>query len=183
MLDFETSSSKSEVSKSNSRKITSFSKTIALQREPFLTMFYTINLSPLLIAKKGFMLIIILSNYQQCSLPLTNKKSIAYPVYKTSEDKHRLSKTVQSQTSAPAEPSEFVNQVDNCCPSHSRVVSALKGNSLIMQCCPVYEYLKHHQITDQGRISIQEVSYHWGVTFQAGPERLHFTCRSSGTMN
>ena len=34
MVDFETSSSKSEVSKSNSWKITSFSKTMALQREP-----------------------------------------------------------------------------------------------------------------------------------------------------
>ena len=43
MVDFETSSSKSEVSKSNSWKITSFSKAMALQREPFLTMFYTIN--------------------------------------------------------------------------------------------------------------------------------------------
>ena len=47
MLDFETSNSKSEVSKSNSWKITSFSKTTLLQRErePFLTMFYTINSS------------------------------------------------------------------------------------------------------------------------------------------
>ena len=43
MLDFETSSSKSEVTKSNSWKITSFSKTMLLQREPFLTMFYTIT--------------------------------------------------------------------------------------------------------------------------------------------
>ena len=36
----------------------------SLQREPFLTMFYTINLSPLHVIKKGFMIIIILSNYQ-----------------------------------------------------------------------------------------------------------------------
>ena len=64
MLDFETSHSDSEVSKSKSWKITSFSKTTLLQREPFLTMFYTINLSPLLILKKGFVIIIILSNYQ-----------------------------------------------------------------------------------------------------------------------
>ena len=71
MLDFETSSSKSEVSKSNSWKITFFSKTTSLQSEPFLTMFYTINLSPLLVTKKGFMIIIILSNYQQCPLPLS----------------------------------------------------------------------------------------------------------------
>ena len=48
MLDFETSN-KLEVSKSNSWKISSFSKTTSLQREPFLTMFYTINLSPLLV--------------------------------------------------------------------------------------------------------------------------------------
>ena len=44
---------------------------MALQREPLLTMFYTINLYPLLVTKKGFMLIIILSNYQKCPLPLT----------------------------------------------------------------------------------------------------------------
>ena len=64
MDDFETSSSKSEVSKSYSWKITPFSKTMARQRESFLTMFHTINLSPLLVTKKGFMLIIILGNYQ-----------------------------------------------------------------------------------------------------------------------
>ena len=51
MLGFETSNSKSEVSKSNSWKITSFSKTMSLQREPFLTKFYTINSSPLLVTK------------------------------------------------------------------------------------------------------------------------------------
>ena len=39
MLDFVTSNSKLEVSKSNSWKISSFSKTTLLQREPFLTMF------------------------------------------------------------------------------------------------------------------------------------------------
>ena len=64
MLNFETSNSKLEVSKSSSWKITSFSKTTTLQRKLFLTMFYTINLSPLLAIKKGFMMIIILSDYQ-----------------------------------------------------------------------------------------------------------------------
>ena len=64
MLDFETSRSKLEVSKSNLWKTTSFSKTTSLQRELFLTMFYTINLSPLLVIKKGFGMIIILINYQ-----------------------------------------------------------------------------------------------------------------------
>ena len=39
MLDFVTSNSKSEVSKSNSWKITCLSKTTSLQREPFLTTF------------------------------------------------------------------------------------------------------------------------------------------------
>ena len=51
MLDFETSKSNSEVSKSNSLKINSFSKTTLLQKDPFLTLFYTINLSPLLVIK------------------------------------------------------------------------------------------------------------------------------------
>ena len=64
MLDFGISKSNSEVLNSNSWKITSFSKTILLQREPFLTRFYTINSSPLLVNKYGFMLIIILDNYQ-----------------------------------------------------------------------------------------------------------------------
>ena len=53
MVDFETPNSKSEISKSNSWKTTTFSKTTSLQRELFLTMFYTINLSPLLVIKKG----------------------------------------------------------------------------------------------------------------------------------
>ena len=54
MLDFDTSNSKSEVSKLNLWKITSYSKTTFLQRELFLKMFDTINPSPLLVIKKGF---------------------------------------------------------------------------------------------------------------------------------
>ena len=70
MVDFETYSSKSEVSKSNSWKITSFSKTMLLQREPFRTMFYTINSSLMLVTKSVFKLIFVLSNYQMCNFPL-----------------------------------------------------------------------------------------------------------------
>ena len=45
MLDFETSRSNSiQIIRG---EITSFSKTTLLQREPFLTMFYTINSSPI----------------------------------------------------------------------------------------------------------------------------------------
>ena len=51
MLDFETSKSNSKVLKSNSWKSTSFSKTALLQKELFLTMFYTINLFLLLVTK------------------------------------------------------------------------------------------------------------------------------------
>ena len=52
MVDFETANSKSEVSKSKSWKINSFSKTTPLQKEPFRTMFYIItNISPLLVTK------------------------------------------------------------------------------------------------------------------------------------
>ena len=51
LSDFLPSNSKLEVSKSNSWKMTSFLKTTPLQREPFLTMFYTINLAPLLVTK------------------------------------------------------------------------------------------------------------------------------------
>ena len=64
MLDFDTSNSKSEVSKSNSWKITYFSKSTSLQREPFLTMFFTINSSPMLVTMSVFKLIFVLSNYQ-----------------------------------------------------------------------------------------------------------------------
>ena len=42
MLDFETSKSNYDVSKSHSRKITYFSKTL-LEMKPFLTMFYIIT--------------------------------------------------------------------------------------------------------------------------------------------
>ena len=44
MLNFESLKSNSEVSKSISWKITSVSKTMLLQREPFLTMFNTLLL-------------------------------------------------------------------------------------------------------------------------------------------
>ena len=50
-LVFGTSLSNAEVSISNSWKITSFSKTTLFQRGLFLTMFYTINSSPLLVTK------------------------------------------------------------------------------------------------------------------------------------
>ena len=64
MLDFETSSLEFEVSKTNSWKIASFTKTTSLQMELFFTMFYTINLSLLLVIKKGFLMIFFLTNYQ-----------------------------------------------------------------------------------------------------------------------
>ena len=54
ILDIDTSKLNSEVSKSNLWKITSFSETTSLQLEPFLTMFYTINLSQLLVTNKGY---------------------------------------------------------------------------------------------------------------------------------
>ena len=40
-----------------------------LQREPFLTMIYTINSSKLLVTKSVFMLTIIFSNYKECTVP------------------------------------------------------------------------------------------------------------------
>ena len=54
ILDIDTSKLNSEVSKSNLWKITSFSETTSLQLEPFLTMFYTINLSNKLVTNKGY---------------------------------------------------------------------------------------------------------------------------------
>ena len=66
IIDFETSNSKSEVSKSDLWKITSFPKTTSLQRELCLIMFYTINLSPLLVVKKVLMI-----NNNTYKVPLT----------------------------------------------------------------------------------------------------------------
>ena len=51
MLDFETSKSNSDVAKLNLWKITSFSNTTLLKREPFLKKFYTINSSLLIVTK------------------------------------------------------------------------------------------------------------------------------------
>ena len=51
-------------------KISSFSKTASPQREPFLTMFYTINLSTLLRYQVRFYANHYFENYQQCPLPL-----------------------------------------------------------------------------------------------------------------
>ena len=45
LIVFDTSKSKSNVSKSKSWKITSFSKSMSVQKDLFLTMFYTTNLS------------------------------------------------------------------------------------------------------------------------------------------
>ena len=48
-----------------------FLKTTFLQRESFPTMFYTINSSPKLVTKWVFELTFVLSNYQECTFPLT----------------------------------------------------------------------------------------------------------------
>ena len=42
-----------------------------LQREPFLTMFYTINISAMLVTKSVFKLIFVMSNYQTFTFPLS----------------------------------------------------------------------------------------------------------------
>ena len=64
ILDFKTPKSNFEVSKSNSnifmKNYLTLSKTTLLQREPFLTMFYNINSSPLIINKEVFMITIFL---------------------------------------------------------------------------------------------------------------------------
>ena len=45
----------------------------------FLTMFYTINSSPLLVINEVFMLTTILSNYQQCPVPLIQLTFFSQP--------------------------------------------------------------------------------------------------------
>ena len=53
-----------------SEKLPLLKKSMLLHREPFLTIFYTINSSPMLITKSVFKLIFVLSNYQTCTFPL-----------------------------------------------------------------------------------------------------------------
>ena len=67
MLDFKTSRVQSQLSSNILLRYYFFLKNYN-QREPFLTMFYTVNSSPLLVTKLVFMLTIVLSNYQcvQC---------------------------------------------------------------------------------------------------------------------
>ena len=48
-----------------------FSKTTVVQRESFPKIFYTINISPMLVTMSGFKLIFVLSNYQTCTFPLS----------------------------------------------------------------------------------------------------------------
>ena len=45
-------------------EIAPFQKATLLQKELFLTMFYTINSSPLVVTKSDFTQTIVLSNYQ-----------------------------------------------------------------------------------------------------------------------
>ena len=63
-LDFETSNSKSEVSEIKFMENYFLLENYVTSEGAFLTMFCTINLSPLLITKRGFMTIMILSHYQ-----------------------------------------------------------------------------------------------------------------------
>ena len=53
-------------------ELTSFSTTTLLQRESFLTMFYIINSSPMLVTKSIFVLILSSSNYQYCPVSLSD---------------------------------------------------------------------------------------------------------------
>ena len=70
MLDFETSNSKPEVSKSNSGKTNSFSKTTPLQREPYLTMIYIItpltNILPFLWFRARHMICLSFTRRRPC---------------------------------------------------------------------------------------------------------------------
>ena len=58
-------------------KLLFFLKTRSLQRELFLTMFYTINLSTLLVIKKGFMIIIfwVITNSVHCACLLQTEQT------------------------------------------------------------------------------------------------------------
>ena len=55
-----------------------------LQRELFLTIFYTINLPPLLVTKQGLMLTIILSIYQVSTAFKLENLSLELVTYKVS---------------------------------------------------------------------------------------------------
>ena len=67
-------------------EITSFSKSLLLQRESFLTMFYTINSSPMLFTKSVFKLVFVLSNYQTCTFHLRGNYSVLERIYFTGDE-------------------------------------------------------------------------------------------------
>ena len=48
-----------------------------LQRELFLTVFYTFNSSAMLVTKSVFKLIFVLSNYQSCTFPLNHNSDLS----------------------------------------------------------------------------------------------------------
>ena len=81
--------------KSTSLKSTSFSKPTYRQREPFLALLYTIISSPLLVT--NFILkIIVLSDKQQCPLPLTTSFSLT--LVQTLQQSHSSSIVPYSQS-------------------------------------------------------------------------------------
>ena len=81
MLDFENSISKLEVSKSNSWKITSFSKNYVTLEGAI--SHYVLYYQPLPITRYQlrFMLMIVLSNYQYCPLPFKELNGPKNPRY------------------------------------------------------------------------------------------------------
>ena len=94
-----TSSFKSAVSKSNLWKITSFSKITSLQREQFLTMSYTINLSPFIVTKKGFMLFFVCFDHNWIIIILT---LCNFVIFVTTD--HIVNEPLMIQTNTTGEP-------------------------------------------------------------------------------
>ena len=105
-LDFGTSA---EVSKSNQIfywEITFFSKSTLLQGEPFLTKFYTINSSPLLVTKYAFMLPNMLSNYLASVQCLASVQWLIKPSQGQSNYIWRYFKVSCSRIHVPKRPSK-----------------------------------------------------------------------------
>ena len=103
MLDFETSNSKLEVSKSNSWKLRLSRKLRHFRGSCFSQCFIPSTSPPLLVIKKGFMIIITLSNYQQCPLPLSPTTEKKKPLCKLSDAQPTAAQPASNQSATTTE--------------------------------------------------------------------------------
>ena len=100
-------------------------------------MFYTINLSPLLVTKKGFMLIISLSNNQQCPLPLKplytfGKQYCPSPTLRVSQLIYKITILWKFRLNRTSESGENNGKTHSCFRAFRRVMTCVYNKSVIL---------------------------------------------------